>query len=374
MPKQKRHKTKYPGVFYILGSSPVTKKPEKIYYIIYRIQRKLIEEKAGRQYQDNMSPARASMIRAEKLKGITASNKAARDKQKWTLNNIWKEYQTYKSDLKCITGDKYRYNKYIKDKFGDKTPDQIMPLDIDKIKTKLQKTLKPQTVKHILVQIRRIINFGVSRQLCNGLSFSIEMPKFDNKVTEDLSKEQLNRLLSVLEKEENRDVADIMKLALFTGLRKSEILNLQWEDIDFNHGFIFIRDPKGKVKQNIPINKSTKEILHNRHQNKTAAYVFPSKTGLKRYRTSFDKPLRRICKEAELPKEFRPLHGLRHVYASMLASSGQVDMYTLQKLLTHKSPEMTQRYAHLRDETLKRASNLMEDLIRNTLNDKIESK
>ena len=65
-----------------------------------------------------------------------------------------------------------------------------------------------------------------------------------------------------------------------------------------------------------------------------------------------------------LPKDFRPLHGLRHVYASMLASSGQVDMYTLQKLLTHKDPKMTQRYAHLRDDALKRASNLAGNLIK----------
>jgi integrase len=47
----------------------------------------------------------------------------------------------------------------------------------------------------------------------------------------------------------------------------------------------------------------------------------------------------------------------------MLASSGQVDLYTLQKLLTHKSAAMTQRYAHLRDETLRRASDLASDLI-----------
>ncbi|HDL89769.1 MAG TPA: site-specific integrase, partial [Thermodesulforhabdus norvegica] len=50
-------------------------------------------------------------------------------------------------------------------------------------------------------------------------------------------------------------------------------------------------------------------------------------------------------------------------YASMLASSGKVDMYTLQKLLTHKSPLMTQRYAHLRDETLKKASDLAGELV-----------
>ena len=55
--------------------------------------------------------------------------------------------------------------------------------------------------------------------------------------------------------------------------------------------------------------------------------------------------------------------GLRHVYASMLASSGKVDLYTLQKLLTHKSPVMTQRYAHLRDETLKKASNLAGEIV-----------
>ncbi|MFC1541725.1 hypothetical protein ACFL50_04650 [Candidatus Latescibacterota bacterium] len=59
---QKKHKTKYPGVFNILGLSSVSKKAEKFHYIINRKLRKLVEEKAGRQFQDNMSPARASMI------------------------------------------------------------------------------------------------------------------------------------------------------------------------------------------------------------------------------------------------------------------------------------------------------------------------
>jgi integrase len=58
----------------------------------------------------------------------------------------------------------------------------------------------------------------------------------------------------------------------------------------------------------------------------------------------------------------------------MLASSGQVDMYTLQKLLTHKSPQMTIRYAHLRDETLKKASDLAGDLISDALNSRNSEK
>jgi integrase len=57
----------------------------------------------------------------------------------------------------------------------------------------------------------------------------------------------------------------------------------------------------------------------------------------------------------------------------MLASSGKVDMYTLQKLLTHKSPIMTQRYAHLRDEALKRASDVAAEIIE-TFNTSTEDK
>ena len=55
MAAKKRHKTKYAGVFYLEGIS-ATGKPEKIYYIRYRKQGKAIEEKAGRQYQDDMTP------------------------------------------------------------------------------------------------------------------------------------------------------------------------------------------------------------------------------------------------------------------------------------------------------------------------------
>ena len=57
-----------------------------------------------------------------------------------------------------------------------------------------------------------------------------------------------------------------------------------------------------------------------------------------------------------------------------IASSGQVDMYTLQKLLTHKSPAMTQRYAHLRDDALQRASNLAGDIISQAMNGNKEKK
>jgi integrase len=129
--------------------------------------------------------------------------------------------------------------------------------------------------------------------------------------------------------------------------------------VDFQRGFITIRNPKGKKSQTIPLNDSARAILESHPR--IADYVFVSRNG-----GPFSDARRRIDtlrKAAGLPEGFRPMHGLRHVYASMLASSGQVDLYALQRLLTHKSPEMTQRYAHLRDQALRRASNLAGEIV-----------
>jgi integrase len=193
------------------------------------------------------------------------------------------------------------------------------------------------------------------------------MPKVRNLKTEDLSPEQLTSLLKAIDQDESIQARNLMKIALFTGMRRGELFKLKWEHIDFDRGFIHIIDPKGGPDQIIPLNEATRKILEN-HPKTESPYVFPGRFGGQRVDIRI--PVNRIKTRAGLPKDFRPLHGLRHVYASMLASSGQVDMYTLQKLLTHKSPQMTQRYAHLRDEALRKASDLAGDLIAQALKEK----
>ena len=146
------------------------------------------------------------------------------------------------------------------------------------------------------------------------------------------------------------------------GCDDAEILRLKWDHIDFNRGFIRIVDPKGGRDQSIPMNDSVKTVLDSIQRANDNPYVFPGKipgTHLTGCRIS----LNRIKKAAGLLKDFRPLHGLRHSYASMLASSGEVDMYVLQKLMTHKSPLMTARVCPSQGWTLKRASNLAGDII-----------
>ena len=148
----------------------------------------------------------------------------------------------------------------------------------------------------------------------------------------------------------------MIRLALYTGMRRGEMFRLKWQDLDFQRGFIKLVDPKGGKDSQIPMNDSALNLFRD-HPRTESEFVFPGRKGGRR--TYIKRALTRIKKATGLPDDFRILHGLRHVYASILASSGQVDMFHLQKLLNHQSPQMTQRYAHLRDEALKQASNVL---------------
>ena len=374
MPTLERKKTNYPGVFYIQGTSTATGKPERIYYIMYRKGGKLIEEPAGRQFEDDMTPARAHRIRADKIEGKSLPRREARaqreaakkaERARWTVDRLWQEYSALKHDSKGLKVDRGRYEKYLKPKLGDREPREIAHLDLDRLRIGLAKTRKPQTVKHVLALLNRTINFGAKKGLCPGLPFKVELPKVNNKKTEDLTGEQLQTLVEIIEQDPNLQVANFMRMVLFTGMRRGELFRLQWQDVDFERGFIHIRNPKGGQDQKIPLNQAARDLLAG-HPRTGSSYVFPGRGG--RQRTDINKQVTRIKEAAGLPKDFRALHGLRHVYASMLASSGQVDLYTLQKLLTHKSAAMTQRYAHLRDEALRRASELAGDLLTQVIN------
>jgi len=370
----KRMKTDYPGVFYREGSRIGGNGTEKIFYIVFKKEGKVFEEKVGRQYADDMTAAKASRIRADRIEGRRDSRKEIREKEKAaklaeaekpTLSRLWNEYKAQRPDSISLKYDGYRFEKYLFPKYGDKIPSELHQMDIDRLRINLLKIKSPQTVKHVLALLKRLCNFGVKKQLCHGLSFKIEMPRVDNQRTEDLSPDELKSLLDAMKASPDVTAATFMKMALFTGMRRGELMKLKWKDIDFQRGFIHIRNPKGGVSVKIPLNDQTRNIL--KDHPKTAEHVFVRDNGLP-FTNAINKRVRAIRNAAGLPKDFRPLHGLRHAYASMLASSGQVDMYTLQKLLTHKSPLMSQRYAHLRDETLKKASALAGNIIEDTAN------
>jgi integrase len=368
MPKRIKVKG-YPGIYYREARRLGGPGQERVYYAVYKDPAgRVVETKLGRQHQNQMTPARASKMRAALIEGRRLTRQAEREKKmaaaaaadsRWTIQRLWEEYQRCNPDLKGWRTYRSNYQRHIAPVFGKREPGEIMPLDIDRFRLKLSKTHAPQSVKHSINLLRRIINFGHSRGLCAALSFRPKLPRVNNATTEDLSKKQLSRLLAAIEADSHPQAGDILKMALYLGLRKSEIFRLKWDHIDFRHGFVRVVDPKRGEDATIPLNSAARGVLE--AIPREAEYVFPGRGG--RQRTTIAVQARRIRDAAGLPRTFRPIHGLRHHFASMLASSGKVDMFALQRLLTHKDPKMTLRYAHLRDDALKRAAQLASELI-----------
>lgn len=362
---------KYPGVYWRRDE----KTGERSYYIRYRLggrESRLIDEPVGKS-SAAMTEAKAAQTRALRMAGKDQPNterraqeQAVKDAEanRWTIAKLWHEYKKARS-IKGIKTDEGRFDKYLSPAFGDKEPQEIDQLSVIRLRAKMLKTRAPQTVKNTLELLRRIVNFGINARLCSPLPFKIEFPKCNNVVTEDLTPSQLKDLLAAIEKDKHPVAGPVMLCALFTGMRRGEMFRLKWSDLDFVRGFITIRDPKGGTDQTIPMNTRARELFETIPA--LCEWVFPGKQntdGTYRQRTDVKKAVGTIKRKAGLPKDFRALHGLRHVYASMLASSGQVDMYTLQKLMTHKSADMTQRYAHLRDDALTKAGQVVDDIFK----------
>ena len=314
------------------------------------------------------------------LKGKVAEKKILNIHKAPLLSDVWKMYSEWAiANKKSWRNDISRWKWHVAPRVNGKRMDQIFPRDIEEILGKMQKLNSgfkkkdvderheillnekhsPATKKHVLVLIKRVYNWAIKRELYFGPNpaANIEPPKINNQVTECLTETELSTLLQVLKDWRNQIAALAVKFALFTGLRLDEIIGLEWRDVDLENKFVFLSDPKGEPVK-LPISEEATQILEKALELTPilgCRYVFPNKDGNRR--VSFGKIWSRIRETGGLPSTFR-FHGLRHTYASYLASSGEVDIYTLQKLLNHQTPEMTQRYAHLLDETLRRGANI----------------
>jgi integrase len=192
--------------------------------------------------------------------------------------------------------------------------------------------------------------------------------------TEQMTDEQMTAYMTAAMSCTNRVAGTFLQLELLTGMRLSELRDLEWADIDFQNGMILLREPKGGKDQYIPLDPQAEKILVALPRDPANPYAIQGKKaregksvkGSRSGRVGISTAVRygkKFAEAAGLPKDFRPNHGLRHSFASALASSGEVDMYAIQRLLTHKDPKMTQRYAHLRDETLRRGASVMARIV-----------
>jgi integrase len=161
-----------------------------------------------------------------------------------------------------------------------------------------------------------------------------------------LTPEEATRLLDVCRCSRNADLLDLVELALFTGMRRGELLGLSWERVDRARGVVLLDATKSGRRREVPLNGRADAVLA-RRGSKAVGPVFPSRRW-DAYRTAWDLAVDR----AKLD-DFR-FHDLRHTFASW-AIQGGASLQEVKDLLGHASLAMTLRYGHLAPEHLRTA-------------------
>lgn len=381
MAKQERIATKYPGVFMVASTSPATGEADFILYVRYKRGQTRIEERVGRTSERAPKPNEkkfwsahlASLERGDRMRGKKLSNTEKRAEERaakeaaagrWTVARIFEAYKAAHPEQASLKTWTSLFTAHIEPAMGKKEPSELVTLDVERLRRTVArkkhprtgKPLSDQTVKHVLALLKRLIKWaGDVGHIETVHHLRFRMPSVDNTVTETMTPEQARAYFEALDREKDRDAAAYFKVMLLTGIRKSALLALQWDDVDFRRGFVTLRGSSAKSgkTQQIPLAEEALEVLRDIKRT-DSPYIWPGREGGQR--ADFQRMGRRLRDKAGLPKTFRPCHGLRHCFASWLASSGKVDLYVLQRLLTHGSAAMTARYAHLADDALKRAA------------------
>jgi len=252
-------------------------------------------------------------------------------------------------------GDQYRIEAHMKPYFGGLELLDVTPLLIEKYRAeRLETGVTKSTVNREITIMKKMFNKAIDWNLTDK-NPTLKVKLFSEKDT------QKERILS--EAEEARLLAEcpdylipILTTALQTGMRRGEILNLRWKQVDLNRRHIKVEQTKNGKNRIIPINDVLyRELLIVKKLNGKGEYVFPnSETG--RPFTEVKKSFKSACKRAGI-HDLR-FHDLRHTFATRLVMSG-VDLITIRDLLGHFSIRVTQRYTHSNENQKRKAVELL---------------
>lgn len=173
----------------------------------------------------------------------------------------------------------------------------------------------------------------------------VSKPKESRGRVRFLDKDERSRLLNACKSNSNPYLHIVVVIALSTGMRLSEIMNLSWKDVDFEGKRIVIQETKNGERRLVHLTGLAHEVLltHSKKRRLDTFLIFPSPRD-KDKPASIRAAWENAIDQSNIP-DFR-FHDLRHSFASELAM-GRASLTELRSLLGHKSSSMTARYAHL---------------------------
>ena len=265
------------------------------------------------------------------------------------VEGAWKEahFEGYKPSTR--KGVQSLLDRQLLPAFGSKPLDRIAPAQIGKWFDRFSCTAPGN---HALDLLTQIINFAIARGHLETNPARAVQRNPRRMPTRFLSREEVARLHRVLDgqtRKSSQEQADITRLLLLTGCRRSEILRLRWSEVDRDR--LVLADGKTGPRI-VPLNAPARRILERRPRG-TSPFVFPSPRDPARPRSRNLAFWSRARREAGI--EDVRLHDLRHTHASHAVMNG-VLVPVVSRLLGHSNVRITLRYAHLADREIEQAA------------------
>ena len=236
--------------------------------------------------------------------------------------------------------------------FGARALDRITEAAIRRWFERYSRTA-PGGANHVLGRLRQILNFAVA---CGHIETNPAAAIAFNrraKLTRFLSREEVGRLHAALDRHAGRksdgQQADIIRLLLLTGCRRSEVTGLAWSEVQEDR--LVLADSKTGPRT-IPLGSQARAVL-DRQPRTGSPFVFPSPRDPARPRHPELSLWNRVRREVGI--EDVRLHDLRHTMASHAVMNG-VPVPVVSRLLGHSNVQMTLRYAHLADREIEAAA------------------
>ena len=262
--------------------------------------------------------------------------------------------QSYKRDIE-------QYEKYLnsnKLNYAKITEEDIK----DYMEYLKEENKKKSTISRNLATIRSFYQFSIrTKKIKKDPTKNIESPKIDKRVPSILTSEEVELLLEQpkdVDLKGTRDKA-MLEFAYATGMRVTEIISLNIEDINLEEGYVICRN-KNKSR-NIPLGsmslKAMKEYIDEarayliKDENEEALFV--NVNGTRLTRQGFWKIVKYYKEQAHITKDITP-HVLRHSFATHLLQNG-ADLKSIQTMLGHSDISSTQVYMQFQDPGIKNA-------------------
>lgn len=230
---------------------------------------------------------------------------------------------------------------------GDLPMAEISSRHVDLFKTRRSSEVSGVTLNIELRTLRAAFNKAVRWNIIAGNPFrGVPLMRIAETQPTFFSKEEFNELLAVIEESWFRD---LITLAVCSGLRRGELLNLRWEDVDLERRMMLIQSSgalrtKFGRRRTLPLSATAVETLRRRALGEMHGFIFHD-SGRRLLDSTITHKFKRYIRTAKLNPRLH-FHSLRHTFATWLVQNS-VSLYEVQKLLGHSSIKITEVYAHL---------------------------